>query len=166
MCLILFFFAAQQLPISTIGILLVLLAVIMFILEIKVVSFGMLTLGGTVCLVIGLMMLVEGPIPELRVPPAVVIPSALIFAGLCAFVVRLVAKAQRSRVVTGVEGLAGKSGTVTEELAPVGKVFLHGELWNATVTTGTVAVGVRVRVVRADDLMLTVEPADSRPEEG
>jgi membrane-bound serine protease (ClpP class) len=166
MCLILFFFAAQQLPISTIGILLVLLAVVMFILEIKVVSFGMLTLGGTVCLVIGLMMQVEGPIPELRVPPAVVIPSALIFAGLCAFVVRLVAKAQGSRVVTGVEGLAGKSGTVTEELAPEGKVFLHGELWNATVTRGTVAVGVRVRVVRAEDLMLTVEPADSRPEEG
>ena len=80
--------------------------------------------------------------------------------------VRLVAKAQRSQVVTGVEGLAGTTGTVTEELAPEGKVFVRGELWNATVTTGTVTVGARVRVVRADDLMLTVEPADSRPEEG
>jgi membrane-bound serine protease (ClpP class) len=166
MCLILFFFAAQQLPISTIGVLLILLAVVMFILEIKVVSFGMLTLGGTVCLVIGLMMLVEGPIPELRVPPEVVIPSALIFAALCGFVVRLVAKAQRSRVVTGVEGLAGKTATVTEDLGPRGKVFVHGELWDATVTTGTVAVGARVRIVRADDMMLTVEPADTRPEEG
>jgi membrane-bound serine protease (ClpP class) len=166
LCLILFFFAAQQLPVSTIGVLLVLLAVVMFILEIKVVSFGMLTLGGTVCLVIGLMMLVEGPIPELRVPPAVVIPSALIFAGLCAFVVRLVAKAQQSRVVTGVEGLAGETGTVTDDLDPTGKVFVHGELWDATVSAGTVEAGRRVRIVRADDMMLTVEPADSRPGEG
>jgi membrane-bound serine protease (ClpP class) len=112
------------------------------------------------------MMLVEGPIPELRVPPVVVIPSALIFAGLCAFVVRLVAKAQQSRVVTGVEGLAGETGTVTDDLDPTGKVFVHGELWDATVSAGTVEAGRRVRIVRADDMMLTVEPADSRPGEG
>jgi membrane-bound serine protease (ClpP class) len=166
LCLILFFFAAQQLPISTIGVLLVLLAVVMFILEIKVVSFGMLTLGGTVSLVIGLMMLVDGPIPELRVPPEVVIPSALIFAALCAFVVWLVGRAHRSRVVTGVEGLVGETGTVTHELSPQGKVFVHGELWNATATTGSLAVGTSIRVVRADEMMLTVEPADSRPKEG
>jgi membrane-bound serine protease (ClpP class) len=69
-------------------------------------------------------------------------------------------------VVTGREGLAGTIGTVTDELAPRGKVFVHGELWDATLTNGTAAVGARVRIIRADDLMLTVEPADPWPEEG
>jgi membrane-bound serine protease (ClpP class) len=164
LCLILFFFAASQLPISTVGVLLILLALVMFILEIKVVSYGMLTVGGAVCLVIGSTMLIDGPIPELRVPPVIVIPTALLVALLCAFVVRLAVKAQRTRVFTGVEGLVGKIGTVTEELRPEGKVFVHGELWDARSTGGTVADGARVRVVRADDMMLTVEPAEDRPE--
>lgn len=157
LCLIVFLFAANQLPISNIGVLLILLGIVMFVLEIKVTSYGMLTLGGTVCLVIGSLMLVEGPIPELRVPPVVVVPSALVIAGLCAGVVRLAVRAQRARVATGVEGLAGEVGKVTKTLEPEGKVFVHGELWDATSTSGPLAAGTRVRVVRVRDMMLVVE---------
>jgi membrane-bound serine protease (ClpP class) len=162
LCLILFFFAAHQLPISTIGVLLILLGIVMFVLEIKVASYGMLTLGGAVSLGIGLLMLVEGPIPELRVPPLVVLPSVLTFTAMAAFVVRLAVAAQRAPLATGVEGLAGEVGTVAQDLGPEGKVFVHGELWDAISTSGMMTVGTRARVVRADDMMLTVEAAEPR----
>jgi len=161
LCLILFFFSAAALPISTIGVLLIVLGIVMFVLEIKVASYGMLTLGGAVCLGIGMMMLVEGPIPELRVPPMVVVPTVLAFTGLAAFVVRLAVKAQHNPVRTGIEGIAGEIGTVVEDLGPEGKVFVHGELWNATAAAGPLRAGSRVRVVRVDDMMLTVEPAEA-----
>jgi membrane-bound serine protease (ClpP class) len=162
LCLLLFALSAQALPISAIGILLVLLAIVMFILEVKVTSYGMLTVGGVVCLVLGSVVLIDGPIPELRVPFGLVLPMSLALAGVCAFAVRLAVKAQLHRVGTGVEGLAGKTGSVTEALDPEGKVFVHGEIWNAISAGGPVAQGERVRVVRVEDMQLTVEPADDR----
>ena len=167
LCLILFAFAMQSLPISTVGVLMILLAIVMFILEIKVTSYGMLTFGGALCLVIGSMMLFTGPIPELRLPPSVVIPTALALTLLCAVVVRLAVRAQLARVATGVEGLAGEIGRVTRDLNPEGKIFVHGELWDATSTIGPVAMGVQVRVIKAENMMLTVEPVgQDRPEGG
>jgi membrane-bound serine protease (ClpP class) len=160
LCLLLFALSAQALPISAIGLLLILLAIVMFILEIKVTSYGMLTVGGLVCLVLGSLMLVDGPIPELRVPFAVVLPTSIAVAGVCAFALRLAVKAQQSSVGTGVEGLRGKTGTVTQALEPQGKVFVHGETWNASAAGVTVARGERVRVVKVDNMQLTVEPAD------
>ncbi len=162
LCLVLFFFAAQALPVSTIGVLLILLGLVMFILEIKIVSYGMLTLGGAVCLAIGAMMLIEGPIPELRVPPAAVLPGVLVCVGVLGVVVRLALRAQRSPVATGVEGLVGEVGTVEKSLDPEGKVFVHGELWDAVAVGGSVARGRRVRVVRTEGLRLVVEPWDAR----
>lgn len=157
--LLLFAISAQTLPISAIGILLILLAVVMFILEIKVVSFGMLTFGGIVCLILGSMLLVEGPIPELRVPFAAVLPLSLVLAGTCVLAVRLAVQAQRGPVNTGVEGLSGAIGTVTQALSPAGKIFVHGEIWNASSALGSIPSGTRVRVLRVDGLHLLVEPA-------
>ena len=161
LCLLLFALSARMLPISTIGVLLILLALVMFLLEIKVASYGMLTLGGAVSLAIGVWMLVEGPIPELRVPLRFVLPLALSITAVCAFVVRLAMRAQRSRVTSGREGLAGEIGTVSRDLDPAGRVFVHGETWNAVAAGGPIPRGARVRVVRVDDLTLTVEPAPS-----
>jgi membrane-bound serine protease (ClpP class) len=159
LCLLLFALSAQVLPISTIGVLLIVLALVMFVLEIKVTSFGMLTLGGAVALVIGGWMLVEGPIPELRVPPAFLIPLALAVTAVCAFVLRLAVRAQRARVASGREGLCGELATVDQPLAPAGKVFVHGEIWNAVTTAGVeIPRGARVRVVGVDEMTLTVEP--------
>ena len=154
--------SAQVLPISTIGVLLILLALVMFVLEIKVTSFGMLTLGGAVALVIGGWMLVDGPIPELRVPLSFVVPVALGITLLCAFVLRFVVRAQRSKVSTGQEGLVGKIATVTEDLIPDGKVFVHGEIWNAVTAGGPISHGARVEIIGVDELMLTVTPARGR----
>ena len=163
LCLLLFAFTAQALPVSAIGVLLILLAIVMFILEIKVTSFGMLTVGGIISLITGSLILIEGPIPELRVPPSVVLPGSIVVAALCVVALRLALRAQLARVGTGVEGLTSEIGTVAEVLSPQGKVFVHGELWNAASAAGTIPQGARVRVVRVDNMLLTVEPADDQP---
>jgi membrane-bound serine protease (ClpP class) len=162
LCLLLFALSAQALPISAIGVLLIVLAIVMFVLEVKVISFGMLTVGGVVCLVLGSFVLIDGPIPELRVPFFLVLPLSLALAAVCAFVLRLAVKAHRARVDTGVEGLAGATGTVTEDLDPEGKVFVRGEIWNAASAGAPIPQGGRVRVVKVEDMQLTVEPAGDR----
>ena len=160
LCLLLFALAAQVLPISTIGVLLILLALVMFLLEIKVASYGMLTVGGAVSLGIGVWMLVEGPIPELRVPLTFVVPVALAVTGTCAFVVRLALRSQRARPASGREGLVGEIGTVSHELAPEGRVFVHGESWVAVSSAGRIPGGARVRVVGIEGLTLVVAPME------
>lgn len=161
--LVLFAFSAQMLPVSAIGILLILLGIVMFILEIKVASYGMLTVGGTLCLVLGSILLFPSSVPEMRLPLAVVLPASLTLAALCAVAVRLAMRAQRTAVQTGSEGLRGEVGTVAEPLDPEGKVFVHGELWDAVSVAGAVPKGSRVRVVAVHDLSLSVEPAASGP---
>jgi len=162
LCLVLFALSAQVLPVSAVGVLLILLATLMFVLEIKIASYGLLTFGGIVCLALGSWMLIEGPIPELRVPAAVIVPATLAVAGFCAAFVRLAARAQRAPVSTGVEGLIGELGSAAEALDPTGRVLVHGETWSARATR-PVAVGERVRVVRvAEHMQLEVEPVEPR----
>lgn len=162
LCLVLFAFSTQVLPVSVIGVLLILLSIAMFILEIKVSSYGMLTLGGVLCLVFGSIMLIPGPIPEMKVPLGVILPTSIALALFCALVVRLALKAQRVRVGTGVEGLAAEVGSVTETLEPEGKIFIHGEIWDAFSTGDPIPRGTRVRVVRVDEMRLTVEPVNAQ----
>ena len=157
LCLLLFALTAQALPISAIGVLLILLAAVMFLLEIKVVSYGMLTFGGVTCLILGSWMLVDGPIPELRLPWGVILPTSLAISAFCIFVVRLAAQAQRARVGTGVEDLVTRDGTVTRSLVPEGMVFVRGEIWAARSTGDPIEEGVRVKVVEVDGLRLIVE---------
>lgn len=159
LCALLFALASTSLPVSAIGILLILLAVVMFILEIKVVSYGMLTVGGIVSLLIGSVMLIDGPIPELRVPLSLVLPVSIAIAGVCVLVVWLAVRAHRERVDTGREGLLGQTGVVTQDLAPEGKVFVHGEIWDAASAAEPIPKDAKVRVVRVDEMKLTVEPA-------
>ena len=163
LCLLLFVLTAQALPISTVGVLLILLAVVMFILEVKVVSYGMLTVGGVICLVFGSWLLVDGPIPELRLPLGVILPTSLAISAFCAFAVRLAAQAQRSRVATGVEGLVASTATVSRGLAPDGSVLIHGEIWSARSEGDPIEVGASVKVVRVEGLRLIVE-RDSEPQ--
>jgi membrane-bound serine protease (ClpP class) len=165
LCLLLFALSFRALPISAIGLLLILLGIVMFILEIKVASYGMLTVGGVLCLVLGSVVLVDGPIPELRIPLAVVLPASLTIAAICAFAVRLMIRAQLVPPGTGTDGLAGETGRVTVALEPEGKVFVHGEIWNAASTGGPIPEGGRVRVVSVDNMQLTVEPAENRSDD-
>ncbi len=158
LCLVLFALATQVLPISAVGVLLILLAVAMFVLEIKVVSFGLLTVGGAVCLAVGAWLLIDGPIPALRVSFWTVLPLTIAVTAVVAVCLHFAIRAQRNRVGTGVEGLVGEIGRVRHALAPEGTVFVHGELWNAVGAAGEIPAGRAVRIVRVDEMLLTVEP--------
>jgi membrane-bound serine protease (ClpP class) len=161
-CLVLFALAANMLPFSVIGLLLMLLGLVCFVLEVKVISHGLLTVAGIACLVGGAWMMFPGPIPELRVPMLVLLPGALTLGAFCALAVRLAASAQREPVATGAQGLEGAIGTVERALEPEGKVFVHGELWNAVSPGGTIPAGRRVRVEKVEAMTLRVSPLGGR----
>lgn len=156
--LILFAFSAQQLPISAIGLLLVLLGLALFVLELKITSHGVLGIAGTIAVVAGSVMLFPSASRDLRPPLLVVLPGSLTLAALCFAATRLAIKARRAPVASGVEGLRGEIGIVEQPLAPEGTVFVHGELWKAVAAGGPVPAGARVRVVRVRDLIVDVEP--------
>ncbi len=153
--LILALYAFQQLPINYAGVLLILLAIVMFIAEIKVVSHGVLTMGGIAAMILGSMMLINTPAPYMRISLGAIIGTAVATAGFFLFVVGAGVKALRSKTTTGVEGLVGEIGVVRTRLAPRGQIFLRGELWNAE-GEGEVEVGESVRVTGMDGLTLRV----------
>lgn len=162
-CLVLAFFAFQTLPINYAGFLLIALAVVFFILEMKVASFGLLSLAGIVSLLLGSLMLFESADPALRLSWRVILPTVAMVSGFFVFVAGLVFRAQVSAPRTGDRGLIGEVGVVRQALAPRGKVFVHGELWNARAAV-PLAEGVPVRVVGLEGLTLTVEAL--QPPEG
>jgi len=164
-CLLLFAIAAMNLPVTVLGVLLIVLSVVLFLLEIKIVSHGLLTAGGVASLIAGSLLLFDGPIPELRVPPVVVIPVSVAISLFIVLAMRMAVRAARARIATGIEGLEMKIATVTRALDPRGKVFVHGETWHAVSPSGPVPEGGRVRVVKVDNMMLTVEPVSGETDE-
>jgi membrane-bound serine protease (ClpP class) len=159
-CLVLAFFALQTLPVNFAGVLLIALAVIFFILEMKLTSYGLLSVAGTVALLLGSLMLFEGEAPEVRLAWQVLLPTLAAVSLFFAAVAWVVFRAQRSRPTTGMAGLVGEIGVVKKALAPEGKVFVHGELWNAR-SRMPLHEGARVRVIRVTGLTVDVEPAET-----
>jgi membrane-bound serine protease (ClpP class) len=155
--LILALYAFQQLPINYAGVLLILLAILLFIAEIKVVSHGVLTLGGIASMILGSMMLINTPVPYMRISLTAILGTAVATAAFFLFVVGAGVRALRSKTTTGMEGLVGEIGVVRTRLAPRGQIFLRGELWNAE-GEGEVGVGESVRVTGMDGLTLRVVP--------
>ncbi len=143
-------FAFQILPINYAGLGLIILAVILFILEIKVQSFGMLAVGGIAAMIIGSLMLIKAPIAELRTSLSYVLPVVLAVSLIVLFLLTLVFKAHRRRSMTGREGMVGETGTARTDLSPAGKVFVHGEIWEAE-ADGPVRAGEKVKVVEVLD---------------
>jgi membrane-bound serine protease (ClpP class) len=129
--LILFLFATQIIPVNWAGVLLIVLAIGLFAAEVKVASYGLLTLGGLVAMILGAMMLVDSPLPELRVDAWKLAPFILGFAAFTSALVRLVVQAQRRRPQTGAEGLVGRRGEAETGLEPEGWVVVQGERWRA-----------------------------------
>lgn len=144
--LLLAVFAFQILPINYVGLGLIILAVILFILEVKVQSFGMLALGGIAAMIIGSLMLIKAPIAELRPSLRFVLPVVIGVSAIVLFLLALVFKAHRRRSVSGREGMIGETGTARTDLAPAGMVFVHGELWEA-VAEEPVRAGEKVKVI-------------------
>ncbi len=132
-CLVVALLAFQILPISFAGLALIGLAMLFFILEVKVTSYGLLTVAGLVSFVLGSLMLVPGPIPEMRLHASVVVPTALGIAAIAGFLLRLVLRAHRAQVTTGAAGLVGRIGEAISDFGAGsdGRVFVHGEIWRA-----------------------------------
>jgi len=149
--------AISVLPINWLGAALLLLAFTLFVLEAKFAAHGILAVGGAVSMVLGAVMLVDSPIPEMRVHWGTAIALALPFAAITTMLLSLVLRARRGKVETGSEGMIGQTGSAITELAPEGKVFVHGEYWDA-VSLRPAAAGARIRVTAIDRLKLTVEP--------
>ena len=152
-------FALNLLPTRFAALALLLAAFILFALEAKFATHGVLGIGGIVCMIFGALFLVDGPIPEMRVHIWTAIVVSIPIGLIAIFLTTLVLRARRNRITTGREGMIGEIGIAKTELVPEGKVFVHGELWNAT-SRKEVAQGTRVRVSGVDGLHLIVEPAD------
>ncbi len=157
--IILAFFSFQTLPVNYAGILLIILAIIFFIMEMKIASYGMLSIAGTVSLILGSLMLFEGNSPELQVSLQVLITTVIIVSTFFVVVAGMVFKSQVSKSKTGTKGLIGEIGVVKKALTPEGKVFVHGELWRA-VTKTALPEGTRVQVISIENLVLEVEKVD------
>jgi membrane-bound serine protease (ClpP class) len=155
--LILAFFALQTLPVNYAGILLILLAIVLFIMEMKITSYGLLSVAGIISLLLGSMMLFEATTPEFKLSWGVFIPTIVLISGFFVFVATLVFRAQASRPQTGYSGIIGEIGIVKKSIKPEGKVFVHGELWNARAKE-PISEGTKVRVVDVVNLVLDVEP--------
>ena len=154
--IILAFFSFQTLPVNYAGILLIILAIVFFIMEMKIASYGLLSVAGVVSLLLGSLMLFESGDPELRLSWGVIAPTLLIVSGFFVTIAYMVFKVQVLQPMTGASGLIDEIGVVKKALAPEGKVFVHGELWNA-VSKDPINEGVKVRVVGVEKLVIEVK---------
>jgi membrane-bound serine protease (ClpP class) len=157
--LILAFFAFQSLPINYAGLLLILFGIVLFIAEIKIVSHGVLAIGGIVAMALGSLMLYDATEIGFRISWWVILPTVGATAGLFLFVLAAGVRALRRRPQLGAPGLIGQVGVVREPLAPSGQVAIHGELWRAMAEGDAVDAGTPVRVVDVDGLTLKVVKA-------
>ncbi|MBI2882460.1 MAG: nodulation protein NfeD [Candidatus Methylomirabilis oxyfera] len=154
-CLILAFYAFQTLPINYAGLLLILLAIILFIAEIKVTSYGMLAVGGIIAMILGSVMLIRSPEPFMRISLSAILFTTAATAAFFGFIVTMALRAQRQKTTTGAEGLIGQIGTVRTPLKPEGSVLVGGELWSAQCEEGA-EPGDTVKIWAVKGLMLFV----------
>jgi membrane-bound serine protease (ClpP class) len=148
-------FALNLLPTRFAALALIAGAFVLFALEAKFVTHGVLTTGGIVLLTLGGLLLVDAPIPEMRVRFVTALAVSVPLGIITAFLMTIALKAHRNKVVTGVQGLIGEVGTAQSVLAPLGKVFVHGEIWDA-VSASPIAAGSRIVVQKVDGLQLEV----------
>lgn len=155
--LILAFYSLQTLPIDYAGVALIILGIVLFILEIKVMSYGLLSLGGVAAMTLGALMLVKTDAPFMQVSLSVVLPTVATFGAALLAITWLAVKSQRHRPVTGVEGMIGTVAVAKTDVAPRGTVLLQGELWDA-VSEEPIHAGDEVEVTTLSGLTLTVQP--------
>jgi membrane-bound serine protease (ClpP class) len=150
-------FALNLLPLRFAGVALLITAFILFISEAKFPTHGALGVGGIAMMILGALLLVDGPIPQMRIRLLTAVAVSIPFGLLTIFLVNIAMRARRSKVVTGQRGLIGEVGVAQTPLRPQGKVFVHGEIWDAYCPSGA-DPGQAIRVTAVHDLTLTVEP--------
>ena len=154
-CLLLAFYAGQVLPVNYVGILLIILSVILFILELKIVSHGLLAVGAIISLTLGSVMLFETEESAMRVSWTVIVPTVTTVSAFFIFALGLVVRAWRRKPRTGEQGIIGEVGVALTDLNDSGRVAVHGEYWNARADRH-IPKGERVRVIRVEHLSLVV----------
>src|SRR5437588_1451256 len=151
-----------NLPINIAGVILILLAILLFIVDLKAVTHGVLTTGGIIAMTLGGLLLIDtGFLSEAVSLPLLLITVAVI-AGIFVFILQKVITARQQPYATGEESMIGAAGTVREPLDPKGMVFVNGALWQASSLGGTIPAGTAVRVIKVDGLRLQVEPLSIR----
>jgi membrane-bound serine protease (ClpP class) len=157
--LILAFYALQAFPVNYAGLALIILAIILFIAEIKVVSYGVLTIGAVISLILGSIMLIEpdSALEAIKISWQVILVIVLLTVAFFVFAIGFAIKAQRSKPTTGIEGIIGEIGETITDLQPEGQIRIHGELWNAESNDGSaIGQGTKVEVTRVSNLKLIV----------
>lgn len=152
-------FALNLLPTRYAAFALIVAAFVLFALEAKFTSYGILGTGGVLCMIFGALLLVDGPIPEMRVHLLTAIVVSVPLGAIAVFLMTLVLRAHKNRVTTGTEAMIGELGIAQTSVGADGKVFVHGELWNATAASA-IPQGARVRVREVQGLRVVVEAAD------
>jgi membrane-bound serine protease (ClpP class) len=157
--MILAFYSMHTLPINYAGLALIIFGVILFLLEIKIVSNGMLGIGGIISLFLGSIMLIrtESMLEVVEISWSVIVGSVAFSAVFFLFLIGLGLKSMKSKPTTGIEGLTGETGRVLTNLNPEGTVQIHGEIWNAISSSGIISTGTLVRVIGIENLSLKVE---------
>lgn len=154
--LILAFYSFQTLPVNYAGLLLIILAIILFLLEIKITSYGVLSIGGIISMVIGSVMLFESPSPFFQLSLKVILPAVILTAVFFFLTIRLVIKAHKRKPVTGTEGLVGLEGRAKTDIGKEGLVFVHGEIWKAY-SDELIHAGEKIVVEKMENLKLKVK---------
>ncbi|MDH3356271.1 MAG: nodulation protein NfeD [Desulfobacteraceae bacterium] len=157
--IILAFFAFQTIPVNYAGFLLIILAIVFFIMEMKIASYGLLSIAGITSLLLGSLMLFESNGTDMRLSWKVLVPTLMVVSGFFVAISGLVFKSQLSKPKTGARGLLGEIGVVKEPILQEGKVFVHGELWKA-ISKDSIEKGAKVRVLKIENLVLEVEPIE------
>jgi membrane-bound serine protease (ClpP class) len=159
-CLILALFGMQTLPTNYAGLALIFLGIALFVAEANVPGFGLPTLGGVVCMILGSLILFESPYKIMRVSVMLAVSSSLATAGVTIFLVGAVVKAHKKRVISGKEGLIGEIGRSKTDISPggEGRVRVHGETWDAVSETA-IKKDDKIKVVKVEGLTLFIEKA-------
>jgi len=155
--------ALNLLPTRFAALTLIVLAFVFFALEAKYTSYGVLGAGGVVCMALGAVLLVDGPIPEMRVQWLTALAVSVPFGAIAVFLMTLALRAMKSKVVTGDAGLIGEVGVARTAISPTGRVFVHGEIWNAE-SDEAIEAGSPVKVESIDGFLLKVSPSEDADE--
>jgi membrane-bound serine protease (ClpP class) len=156
--LILAFYSFQTLPVNYAGLLLIILAIILFILEITIISHGVLTIGGVIAMIIGSLMLFESPLPFFRLSLKVILPAVILTTLFFSLTIGLAVKAHRRKPQTGIEELIGLEGAAKTDVHKEGFVFVHGEIWSAW-SDEPIKAGEKVIIDKVENLKLKVHKA-------
>ncbi len=161
--LVLAFYALNTLPVNYAGLALIVFGVILLLLEIKIITHGMLAIGGITSLLIGSLMLIRpgSGLEVMKISRLLIISTVGVTTGFFLFVIGMGLKAQRRKPVTGAESMIGETAVAFDELNPTGKVIIHGEIWNAVSVSGPVSIGEKLRIKQVKNLTLFVEHLES-----